>query len=82
LRTIHASASASHSAPDISATNNDGDLNVGMVSANVDNVFGDALHHMAVNAVSGIASERFARNLQQNPRPAGGRGGHQAPMNT
>jgi hypothetical protein len=82
LRTIHASASASHAAPDISATNNNGDLNVGMVSANVDNVFSDALHHMAIDAVSGVASKRFARNLQQNPRPAGGRGGHQAPMNT
>jgi hypothetical protein len=35
---------------------------------------------MAVNAVTGIASESFARNLEQNPRPAGGRGWHQAPM--
>jgi hypothetical protein len=60
LRTIHASAGAGHTAPDVSATDNDGDLDVGMVSANVDDVFCDALHHMAVNAVSGIASERFA----------------------
>jgi hypothetical protein len=80
LRAIHSGTSTGHSSPDVSTTDNDGDFNIGMVCTHIDNVFGNALHNMAVNAVTGIASESFARNLEQNPRPAGGRGWHQAPM--
>jgi hypothetical protein len=82
LRAIHTSAGANHSSPDISATDNDGDLNVGMISENINDVLRYALHDMTVDAVTGIASKCFSRNLEKDPRPAGGCGCHQAPMNT
>jgi hypothetical protein len=63
LRLIHALASTLEAAPEVSATNNDGDIGSDFFASFAN--FGSNLReHVAVKAKAGWFSERFARKLE------------------
>ena len=70
LGPVHAGASAGHAAPDVAAADDHGDIDVEL-GADVRDVLGDPPDDLTVDAVSGLAGECFAGNLEDDPVPAG-----------
>ena len=78
LGAVHARAGAGHPPPDVAAADDDGDVDAEL-AADLDDLAGELLDHLAVDAVALVAGERLAGELEEDALVQRG-SGRQAPI--
>ncbi len=79
LGAVHTRARAGHPPPDVAAAHDDRDVDAELAS-HLDDLRGELLDHLAVDAVPLVAGKRLSRQLEEDALPA--RLGSQAPTTT